>query len=88
MPSLPLDPRPGRTPADRAAEREPAPRAAQPAPPAQCAQPAQPAQPAPVDPETERARRRDRRTGVVALIVASVVLWALIAATVAFAATR
>ncbi|PPF57866.1 hypothetical protein C5B94_00810 [Clavibacter michiganensis] len=79
MPSLPLDPRPGRTPADRAAEREPAPRAAQPAPPAQ---------PAPVDPETERARRRDRRTGVVALIVASVVLWALIAAAVAFAATR
>jgi len=85
MPSLPLDPRPGRTPADRAAVREPAPRAAQPAPPAQCAQPAQPA---PVDPETERARRRDRRTGVVALIVASVVLWALIAAAVAFAATR
>ncbi|WP_316308606.1 hypothetical protein, partial [Clavibacter michiganensis] len=41
----------------------------------------------PVDPETERARWRDRRTGVIALVVVTIALWAVIAAAVGFATT-
>ncbi|WP_317229196.1 hypothetical protein [Clavibacter sp. MX14-G9D] len=81
MPSLPLDPRPERAPADRT-DAAPDGRVAGAAPAHRVTEHA------PVDPDAERARRRDRRTGIVALVVASVVLWALIAAAVAFAVTR
>lgn len=36
--------------------------------------------------DEERDRRRDRRTGVVALVVASVALWAVIAAAIGLVA--
>jgi hypothetical protein len=38
-------------------------------------------------PEWQRARWRDRRTGLIALVVATVALWAVIAAAVGFATT-
>jgi hypothetical protein len=41
----------------------------------------------PVDPDAERARWRDRRTGLIALVVVTVALWAVIAAAVGFATT-
>ncbi|MFT7709821.1 hypothetical protein ACMT9Y_02550 [Clavibacter tessellarius] len=37
--------------------------------------------------EVERARWRDRRTGLIALIVVTIALWAVIAAAVGFATT-
>jgi len=37
--------------------------------------------------EAERARWRDRRTGLIALIVVTIALWAVIAAAVGFATT-
>ncbi|OUE18771.1 hypothetical protein BFL34_02806 [Clavibacter michiganensis] len=86
MPSLPLDPRPDRAPHDPSA-----------APPAETDPQATQAEettgtvPAPesvpVDPEAERARWRDRRTGVIALVVVTIALWAVIAAAVGFATT-
>ncbi|MBM7410683.1 hypothetical protein JOE38_000506 [Clavibacter michiganensis] len=86
MPSLPLDPRPDRAPLDPSA-----------APPtatdaqstrAEDATAGVPApESVPVDPEAERARWRDRRTGVIALVVVTIALWAVIAAAVGFATT-
>ncbi|AJW78857.1 hypothetical protein [Clavibacter michiganensis] len=86
MPSLPLDPRPDRAPHDPS-----------PTPPT-AGQPttvdadtasvgARAPESVPVDPEAERARWRDRRTGVIALVVVTIALWAVIAAAVGFATT-
>jgi hypothetical protein len=96
MPSLPLDPRPDRAPADAAsAGTSPAPTDHVPAPDDDVtASPARtptvrPRAPeaVPVDPEAERARWRDRRTGLIALVVVTIALWAVIAAAVGFATT-
>jgi hypothetical protein len=86
MPSLPLDPRPDRAPHDPAQ-----------APPTEADAEATRAEDAvagvaapeavPVDPESQRARWRDRRTGVIALVVVTIALWAVIAAAVGFATT-
>lgn len=86
MPSLPLDPRPDRAPlgpvspssaaTDHATARPHDATADVPAP-----------ESVPVDPETERARWRDRRTGLIALIVVTMALWGVIAAAVGFATT-
>ncbi|MDA3805754.1 MULTISPECIES: hypothetical protein [Clavibacter] len=43
--------------------------------------------PDPAPTEAERARWRDRRTGLTALIVVAIALWAVIAAAVGFATT-
>ncbi|MFS4506382.1 hypothetical protein ACMA46_09110 [Clavibacter sp. Sh2141] len=95
MPSLPLDPRPDRAPADAAAAPAPAP--ADHVPAAHDDATASPAdtptaaprapEAVPVDPEAERARWRDRRTGLIALVVVTIALWAVIAAAVGFATT-
>ncbi|QOD45085.1 hypothetical protein [Clavibacter zhangzhiyongii] len=95
MPSLPLDPRPDRARSDAAPAPAPAP-----ADPASAARDDATVSPAvataagarapeavPVDPETERARWRDRRTGLIALVVVTIALWAVIAAAVGFATT-
>ncbi|MFT2706349.1 hypothetical protein [Clavibacter zhangzhiyongii] len=94
MPSLPLDPRPDRAPSDAA----PAP-APSPVDPGSAARDDAAVSPVgatadgrapesvPVDPETERARWRDRRTGLIALVVVTIALWAVIAAAVGFATT-
>ncbi|MBF4616805.1 hypothetical protein ITJ44_01765 [Clavibacter sp. VKM Ac-2873] len=86
MPSLPLDPRPDRAPHDpvsppstdtdarTATDHLLVPGATAP-------------EAVPVDPETERARWRDRRTGLIALVVVTIALWAVIAAAVGFATT-
>jgi hypothetical protein len=76
MPSLPLHPRPDRTPLDPASARADVTTAGSRAPGS-----------VPADPEAERARWRDRRTGLVALVVVSIALWAVIAAAVGFATT-
>ncbi|WP_043672367.1 hypothetical protein [Clavibacter michiganensis] len=89
MPPTPLDPRPHRAPADStavppveaaASTRETS------APDATTAGPTG-ADAAPVDPEAERARWRDRRTGLIALVVVTIALWAVIAAAIGFATT-
>jgi hypothetical protein len=77
MPSLPLDPRPDRAPDDAA----PAPASADAAPAPSAAGPLDP------ETETERARRLDRRTGVIALVVVTIVLWAVIAVAVGLVTT-
>ena len=74
MPPLPLDPRPDRAPLG--------PSSASPAAGEETAP-----ESVPVDPESERARWRDRRTGLVALVVVTIALWAVIAAAVGFATT-
>jgi hypothetical protein len=79
MPSLPLDPRPDRAPDDAA----PAPASADAAPAPSAADPLDPE----TETEAERARRRDRRTGVIALVAVTIVLWAVIAAAVGFVTT-
>lgn len=90
MPSLPLDPRPHR------AQLHPTPASTPPADTveATAGHVADDAtagvtapESVPVDPETERARWRDRRTGVIALVVVTIALWAVIAAAVGFATT-
>jgi hypothetical protein len=90
MPSLPLDPRPHR------AQLHPTPASTAPADTVEAtaghvADDATAGVTAPesipVDPETERARWRDRRTGVIALVVVTIALWAVIAAAVGFATT-
>ncbi|OUE24937.1 hypothetical protein [Clavibacter michiganensis] len=86
MPSTPLDPRPDRAPLDptsapsaeteRTASHGDSTPSGVPDPEA-----------VPVDPESERARWRDRRTGLIALIVVTIALWAVIAAATGFATT-
>ncbi|WP_445443953.1 hypothetical protein [Clavibacter sp. km1a] len=93
MPSLPLDPRPDPAPADAAAAPAPTdhvPAAHDDATASPAGTPtAAPRAPeaVPVDPEAERARWRDRRTGLIALVVVTIALWAVIAAAVGFATT-
>ncbi|CAQ01903.1 hypothetical protein ACR8AL_03570 [Clavibacter sepedonicus] len=86
MPSQPLDPRHDRAPLDPSpappVEGQPTTADADSAPGAVAAP-----ESVPVDPETERARWRDRRTGVIALVVVTIALWAVIAAAVGFATT-
>lgn len=86
MPSTPLDPRPDRAPLDPtpapSAETEGTASHGESTPPGAPAPEA-----VPVDPESERARWRDRRTGVIALIVVTIALWAVIAAAIGFATT-
>ena len=88
MPSLPLHPRPDRRPLDPGAA-PPAEGHAETTGPAVEASPATLPDPdgAPVDPESERARWRDRRTGLIALVVVTIALWAVLAAAVGFATT-
>jgi hypothetical protein len=95
MPSTPLDPRPDRAPLDPTAVPPVFPpvegAATTPEASAPDADPtsAAPAGPdaAPVDAEAERARWRDRRTGLIALVVVTIALWAVIAAAIGFATT-
>jgi hypothetical protein len=76
MPSLPLDPRPDRAPLHPTA-----------APPTEQDAGARAPESVPVDPADERARWSDRRTGLIALVVVTIALWAVIAAAVGFATT-
>ncbi|WP_440694051.1 hypothetical protein [Clavibacter nebraskensis] len=91
MPSTPLDPRPDRAPLDPTAVPPVEGVATTPEEGAPDADPtsAAPAGPdaAPVDAEAERARWRDRRTGLIALVVVTIALWAVIAAAIGFATT-
>jgi hypothetical protein len=94
MPSTPIDPRPDHAPLDPSAVPPVEVEASTPeattldetvagAAPAGLTGP----DAAPVDTEAERARWRDRRTGLIALVVVTVALWAVIAAAVGFATT-
>ncbi|OUE18337.1 hypothetical protein BFL36_14385 [Clavibacter michiganensis] len=94
MPTLPLEPSPDRA---RSADPHAVPSAASdlsspptaPASEASGTGTSDAAAPAPeaAPTEVERARWRDRRTGLIALIVVTVALWAVIAAAVGFATT-
>jgi hypothetical protein len=86
MPSLPLHPRPDRTPLDPASARPVETHAESTRTDVTTAGSRAPGS-VPADPEAERARWRDRRTGLVALVVVSIALWAVIAAAVGFATT-
>lgn len=94
MPSLPLDPRPDRAPLNPTPASTPASTPPADTDEATAGHVADDAtarvtapESVPVDPETERARWRDRRTGVIALVVVTIALWAVIAAAVGFATT-
>ncbi|MBT1635622.1 hypothetical protein [Clavibacter michiganensis] len=97
MPTLPLEPSPDRARsadphADASAASGTAHPSAQPTgagsdrPGSGAADAAAPA-PEAAPTEVERARWRDRRTGLIALIVVTIALWAVIAAAVGFATT-
>ncbi|RIJ57228.1 hypothetical protein [Clavibacter phaseoli] len=86
MPSLPLHPRPDRTPLDPASGRPVEAHAESTRTDGLTAGSRAPWS-VPAGPEAERARWRDRRTGLVALVVVSIALWAVIAAAVGFATT-
>ncbi|MBP2458200.1 hypothetical protein ABID70_000756 [Clavibacter michiganensis] len=86
MPSLPLDPRPDRRPLAPASAPSVATHADSTRTDGTTAGTRAP-ESVPADPDTERARWRDRRTGLIALVVVSIALWAVIAAAVGFATT-
>ncbi|RIJ51648.1 hypothetical protein DZG00_08060 [Clavibacter lycopersici] len=90
MPSLPLDPLHDRAPLDPASAPSAEAQGTTPdhgAHGADTAVGARAPEGVPADPEAERARWRDRRTGVIALVVVTIALWAVIAAAVGFATT-
>ncbi|MBF4624121.1 hypothetical protein [Clavibacter sp. VKM Ac-2872] len=86
MPSLPLDPRPDRAPLDHVSPPH-TDADGQTAPEQDAAAGVRAPEAVPVDPEAQRARWRDRRTGLIALVVVTIALWAVIAAAVGFATT-
>ncbi|ALD12722.1 hypothetical protein [Clavibacter capsici] len=89
MPSTPLDPRPDRAPLDPTAvpSVEAAASTREASAPDAAASGLPTPDAAPVDVEAERARWRDRRTGLIALVVVTIALWAVIAAAIGFATT-